>query len=327
VSVGRKSEAHSATGTAIDAIDAIEAIIHRDVGRNIAPLFAAARGGLRGAVAALATTNYVGIGTIGLITGFYVPGGTPPAAETDGPVAVALLAHALRRVGVSCRVCTDELCAPACRAALAGVADVPLDVVPLGGSVDTIIATWRAQDVRLAVAIERCGRTADCTARNMRGDDIGAYTTLLDDLFLAGPWDTIAVGDGGNEIGMGALPRALIGAHVAHGEAIACVTPASHLIVAGVSHWGAYALIGGLAVARADWRPALLACLDPELDRHILETTVRDGPAVDGVTRQQTLTIDTLDCATHHAVLDAIRALAREGDGAGRIAPSPRGRG
>ncbi len=35
-------------------IDAIEAVIQRDVGRNIAPLFAAARGGLRGAVAALA---------------------------------------------------------------------------------------------------------------------------------------------------------------------------------------------------------------------------------------------------------------------------------
>ena len=308
-----------------ELVDAIEAVIQQDVGRNIAPLFAAARGGLRGAVDALTAIADAGGGTIGLITGFYVPGGTPPAAETDGPVAVALLVHALRRVGVSCRVCTDELCAPACRAALAGVAEVPLDVVRLGDSVDDAIAAWRAAGVRLAVAIERCGRTADGTARNMRGDDIGAYTTLLDDLFLAGPWDTIAVGDGGNEIGMGALPRALIGAHVAHGEAIACVTPATHLIVAGVSHWGAYALLGGLAVMRADWRPALLECLDPALERHILETTVRDGPAVDGVTRRQTLTIDTLDCATHQRVLDAIRALVLEDEGAGtgKISPSP----
>ena len=297
-------------------IDAIEAVIQQDVGRNIGPLFAAARGGLRGAVTALAELDVAAGGTVGLITGFYVPGGTPPAAETDGPVAVALLAHALRRVGVVCCVCTDELCASACRAALAGIADVPLDVVPLGGSVDAVIATWRARDVRLAVAIERSGRTADGTARNMRGDDIGAYTTLLDDLFLAGPWDTIAIGDGGNEIGMGSLPRSLIGAHVAHGEAIACVTPAAHLIVAGVSHWGAYALLGGLAATRDDWRPALLACLDPVLDRHILETTVRDGPAVDGVTRQHTLTIDSLDCAAHHRVLEAIRALVREGEAA-----------
>jgi hypothetical protein len=298
-------------------IDAIEAVIQQDVGRNIAPLFAAARGGLRGAVAALAeVAGAVGGGTVGLITGFYVPGGTPPAAETDGPVGAALLAHALRHIGRSCRVCTDEPCAPACRAALSGLADVPVDAVPLGGSVDDVVATWRANDVRLAVAIERCGRTADGTARNMRGDDIGAHTTLLDDLFLAGPWDTIAIGDGGNEIGMGALPRSLIGTHVAHGEVIACVTPATHLILAGVSHWGAYALLGGLAVMRPAWREALLQCLDPALDRAILETTVRDGPAVDGVTRQRTVTIDSLDCATHHRVMEAIRALVREGEAA-----------
>jgi D-glutamate cyclase len=91
---------------------------------------------------------------------------------------------------------------------------------------------------------------------------------------------------------------------------------AAHLIVAGVSHWGAYALIGGLALTRAVWRDTLLECLDPVLDQHILETTLRDGPAVDGVTRQQTLTIDSLDCATHHRVLEAIRALVREGDAA-----------
>ncbi len=295
-------------------IDAIEAVIQQDVGRNIAPLFAAARGGLRGAVDALAEIGNAGGGTVGLITGFYVPGGNPPAAETDGPVGAALLAHALRRIGVSCRVCTDEPCAPACRAALSGLADVPVDVVPLGGLVDSVVATWRANHVRLAVAIERCGRTADGTARNMRGDDIGAHTTLLDDLFLAGPWDTIAIGDGGNEIGMGALPRTLIGVHVAHGEAIACVTPAAHLILAGVSHWGAYALLGGLAVIRPAWRDSLLECLDPTLDRAILEATVRDGPAVDGVTRQRTMTIDSMDCASHHLVLEAIRALIREGE-------------
>src|SRR5438876_433702 len=80
----------------------------------------------------------------------------------------------------------------------------------------------------------------------------------LDELFAAGPWDTIAIGDGGNEIGMGALSRPLIARHVAHGETIACVTPARHLIVAGVSNWGAYALLGALAVLREDWRRELL---------------------------------------------------------------------
>ena len=293
----------------MDLVDAIEAAIHQDVGRNIAPMFAATRGGLRGAVTALADAR----GTVGLITGFYVPAGTPPAAETDGPIATALLARGLLHVGLACRVCTDAPCASACRAALAaaGVAEVPVDVVPLGGSVADVIAVWRAHDVRHAVAIERCGRTADGTARNMRGDDISAATTLLDDLFLAGPWDTIAVGDGGNEIGMGSLSRDVIAANIAHGETIACVTPATHLILAGVSHWGAYALLGGLAAVRTDWREALLACLDPALDQAVLEATVRDGPAVDGVTRQQTMTIDTFVMTRHHQVLAEVRRLLR----------------
>ena len=178
--------------------------------------------------------------------------GAPPAAETDGPVAVALVAHALRRVGREVPGVHRRTLRGACRAALAGVADVPLDVVPLGGSVDAVIATWRARDVRLAVAIERCGRTADGTARNMRGDDIGAYTTLLDDLFLAGPWrhhrdrrwrqrDRHGVA--------AAVARSARMLRMAR-RSLVSRRPA-HLIVAGVSHWGAYALIGGLAVTRA----------------------------------------------------------------------------
>ncbi|HET6238603.1 MAG TPA: glutamate cyclase domain-containing protein [Acetobacteraceae bacterium] len=288
-------------------IDAVEAVVHRDVGRNIAPLFAATRGGLRDAVSAIANTP----GPIGLITGFYVPGGIPPAAETDGPVATALLARALRRVGIACRICTDAPCVSACVAALAAAdaIDVAIDVVPLGGDVAEAIATWRAYRVKLAIAIERCGRTKDGTARNMRGEDISAETTLLDGLFLAGPWDTAAIGDGGNEIGTGGLSRALVADCIAHGETIACVTPASHLILAGVSHWGVYALLGGLAVQRPDWRGTMVDCLDPRLDQSILESTVRNGPAVDGVTRQQTATIDSLEPAAHHQVLQAIRML------------------
>lgn len=146
----------------------------------------------------------------------------------------------------------------------------------------------------------------------MRGQDIGAHTAPLDELFTAGPWETIAVGDGGNEIGMGALPRTLIAAHVEHGATIACVTAAQHLIVAGVSHWGAYALIGALAVVREDWRQPLVRCLDEDLDARILETTLRDGPAVDGVSRLQAPTIDNLDLAAHHRKLRTVRALARQ---------------
>jgi hypothetical protein len=292
----------------VPRVERIERLVQVDVGRNITPLFDAARGGLSSAASALATAEPL---KIGLITGFYVPSGSPPAAETDGPVGAALLAKGFQTIGVSCRLATDEPCRSACAAALAGAgsSSVPIDAAAVGTSLAGLIGTWRRSGITHAISIERCGRSADGAPRNMRGVDIGSFTAPLDDLFLAGPWETIAIGDGGNEIGMGSIPRLSIAQCVAHGETIACVTPARHLIVAGVSNWGAYALIGALAALREDWRARLLACLDEELDRAILETTVYRGPAVDGVSRQRTLTVDNLDIAIHHRKLSEIRAL------------------
>ena len=293
-------------------VDRIERLIHVDVGRNITGLFDAARGALWGAASALAGTRSA---RVGLITGFYVPQGSPPAAETDGPVGAALLAKGFEAVGIPCRVATDEPCRGACTASLAGaeVSEVPIDVVAIGAPLAPLIETWRSAGITHAIAIERCGRSADGPPRNMRGQDIGSYTAPLDDLFTAGPWDTIAIGDGGNEIGMGAISRSLIAEHVAHGETIACVTAARHLIVAGVSNWGAYALIGALAALREDWRGTLLACLDETVDRAVLEATVDYGPAVDGVSRLRTLTVDNLDIATHHRILRMVRTMVERG--------------
>ena len=295
-------------------VDQIERLVQIDVGRNITALFCAARGGLRGAATALVSARS---GRVGLITGFYVPEGTPPAAETDGPLGAALLARALAAVGVPCRVATDEPCRGACAAALAGAGarEIAIDIVALRTPLAPLVETWRRAGISHAISIERCGRSADGAPRNMRGQDIGSYTAPLDELFVAGPWKTIAVGDGGNEIGMGAISRSLIARHVDHGETIACVTPAQHLIVAGVSNWGAYALIGALAAMREDWRRTLLACLDETLDRTVLEAMIEQGPAVDGVSRQPTLTVDDLGIAIHHQVLRKIRTLVERGHG------------
>ncbi len=294
------------------AVDRLESLIHEEVGRNVGGLFAAAQGGLWSAASSLAAVPHP---SVGIITGFYVPLATPPAAETDGPLGAALLANALAHIGIACRLATDEPCRATCAAALRGSA-VPLDVVPLGGAVDDTVARWRRHGVSHALSIERCGRSADGAPRNMRGEDISAFTTPLDELFLAGPWQRIAIGDGGNEIGMGSLPASLIGANVAHGEAIACVTPTDHLIVAGVSNWGAYALVAALAVIRDDWHATLMDCLTAERDGAILRAMVDDGPAVDGVTRQRTLTVDSMPVEVHHAKLRAIRAIVEAHAGA-----------
>ena len=185
-------------------VAAIEALIHVDVGRNISALCAAARGGLFGAASALAEARCVGV-----ITGFYVPRGTPPAAETDGPVGAALLLHGLAAIGVAGRLATDAPCAPACAAALRGAGlDLPIDIAALDAPLDPLIAAWRAAGVSHALAIERCGKAANGRPHNLVGLDIGAYTAPLDEVFLAGPWRTLAVGDGGNEIPRAAMSGA-----------------------------------------------------------------------------------------------------------------------
>jgi hypothetical protein len=291
-------------------VDGIERLIHVDVGRHVQPLFEAARSGLWSAASALATAPSA---RVGLITGFYVPLGSPPAAETDGPLGAALLARGLADVGISCRLATDEPCRSACVAALtgAGLSSVPVDA----SSVPAMVENWRRAGITHAISIERCGRSADGAPRNMRGLDISAYTAPLDELFTAGPWETIAIGDGGNEIGMGSLPRELIAQHVEHGATIACVTPARYLIVAGVSNWGAYALLGALAALRPDWRERLLACLDEKRDKAVLEATVNNGPAVDGVSRLRAMTVDNLDLDIHHRKLREIRSLVEAAHG------------
>jgi len=287
-------------------IDRIEAVIHRDVGRGMDGVFRASRGGLWGAASALAATAAP---RIGLITGFFVPAGDPPAAETDGPAGAALLARGFAEAGLSCRLATDTVCGSACRAAMdaAGGAAIPIDTVAPGGTVDALIELWRAEGIDWVIAIERCGPAADGRLRNMRGADISAHAAPLDRLFSAGPWQTIAIGDGGNELGMGHAP---IAASVPLGSLIGCVVPADFLITAGVSHWGAYAMLAALTVTRGDWSVAMLAGLDPALDRAVVEAMVRDGPAVDGVSLRREATIDTLGMDAHRRVMQAARRIA-----------------
>ena len=293
-----------------EQIDQIEALIQHEVGRGATGMFAASRGGLWNAVSAFAASRPR---HVGILTGFFVPRATPPAAETDGPAGAALLALALSRIGVRCRLLTDEACRAACEAALSGggVTSVPVDAVLPDASLHLVTEAWRALGIDWMIAIERCGLSADGRPRNMRGEDIGRHVAPLDHVFIAGPWRTIAIGDGGNEVGMGALPPGLIAREVPLGATIACVTPADHLITAGVSHWGVYGVIAGLALCEGAWTEQLIACLDPAIDGRILEALVERGPAVDGVTLGRTLTIDGLDLAVHLETLQRVKAIAR----------------
>ncbi|WP_425065510.1 glutamate cyclase domain-containing protein [Reyranella sp.] len=289
-------------------LEAIEALVCRDVGRKTQALIDANLGGLADAAASLAMATRVG-----LITGFFVPRGDVAAPETDGPVGTALLAAALAACGVPARIAVDTPSVEAVRAAVRATGEaVIVDEIVLGddGAIDALAEVWRQENLSHVVAIERCGRSADGKPRNMRGVDVSPWTLPLDSLFEGGDWTKVAVGDGGNEVGMGKLPAGLIARHVPNGAEIACVTSCDHLVVAGVSNWGAYGLMAALAVLRPDWRPTIAKFLTAERDFFVTDTIVREAGAVDGVTAQRVATVDGFGPEIHGPLVDRLGRIA-----------------
>ena len=286
---------------------AIEAVVCRDVGRKTKPLIEASRGGLDAAATALAQAK-----SVGLITGFFVPRDGVAAPETDGPVGTALLAAGLAACGLPVRIAVDSPCAEVVRTAVreAGrhvvVDEIGVDDRP---GLARVTQAWRKASVDHAVAIERCGISRDGRPRNMRGVDVSPWTAALDDLFGAAPWMRIGVGDGGNELGMGKLPAGLIAQSVPNGDRIACVTDCDHLVVAGVSNWGAYGLMAGLALVHESWSPILAEFLTSARDLAVTQAIVEAG-AVDGVTARRQATVDGFGPDIHAAVIAELRRIA-----------------
>ena len=261
-----------------------------DTGRGSAALAGAVRADLGVAASSLAADPASVVAAV--LTGFYIPRADPPAAETDGPLGACLLALTLAALGGRATLVTDEWCAPVVAATLAaGQAEVG----PLPGAVDVRVSPGPAEIEGLThlVSVERVGRTADGSYRNMRGTDIGDVTGPLDELFLSARVPRIAVGDGGNEIGMGRLPAELIADVVDHGELIRCVVDCDQLVVAGTSNWGAHALASAVAhLAGGTVQTARL--LGEEWSQAVLKAGVAAG-AVDGVTAAPTPSVDGLE--------------------------------
>ncbi|MDW5594712.1 glutamate cyclase domain-containing protein [Conexibacter stalactiti] len=298
-----------------EQISRLELVVQREAGRSIGPLAAAARGGLLAAAAAIAGDP---ASHVAFVTGCFVPRATPPACETDGPVGAALAAASLGLAGVPARLVTDSRCAAVVRAAAeeagaaaeeAGAAAAFAGAAPpvhVGDEPGTLARELSAAGVTHVVFVERLGPGADGVVRNMHGDDVTAVTPPLHALAAAGPWVTTGIGDGGNEVGMGALAPRLVAATVAHGERIRCAVACDHLIVAGISNWGALALALAVGLLRGA-AASVAAVLSPAAHDAVLTAAVGAG-AVDGVLGEPSATVDGLAPAQQRQQLEALSA-------------------
>lgn len=301
------------TQETLEKIAQLQAICARDVGRGIQALVNVTQGELLGAASSIVNHSSP---HIAIITGFFLPHTNPPVAETDGLIGSVQLAASLIRNGVTVRIVTDSYCFPAVKSAAiaAGVpCNVEFDIVPVVPSthdevITPILETWKclATPITHVISIERPGPGYDGIIRNMRGQDITAHTAPLHLLFNLPDVISIGIGDGGNELGMGKIPREVISNSIRYGERIACVTSCDYLLVCGVSNWGADALLCACALLKPKWKSIIKQQLKPEVEFKILQTVVNNNLAADGVTGEAALTVDNLPWEFHAKVLNKI---------------------
>eukprot|EP00210_Caulerpa_lentillifera_P007264 g6950.t1 len=285
--------------TAISKVKCIEQICSRDVGRRIQSLVKLTTGNLYRAANSLANLWYPGVA---ICTGFYIPDAQPPSAETDGPPGAAQLAAGLVESGVSVRLITDSFCIKAAQAAIDGTHCSLLSKVEDFRHIKNL-------EVSHFISIERVGPSKNGRSYNMRGLDVTPSSPAIHELYESGDWTKIAIGDGGNEIGMGSIPETVIAKSVSQGEKIACRVPCDHLIVSGVSNWGAWALMAALAVLKPEWKQTMTKYLAIDCAKEVLIQCIQDGNAVDGVTKSRDVIVDGLDWSFHEKILHEINSV------------------
>ncbi len=260
----------------INLARAITGIIQQDPGNRGLALWAK-EGMLReGARSLLAATS------IAITTGFYIQ--QCRTIETDGPPGAIMLARALKALGKRVTLIIDDHAA----STIGPVAD-DLAIVSLPPGDSPELRALGAGTFDHLVAIERPGRSANGRYYNMRGEDLSDHVAALDELFIDPHrrYRTIAVGDGGNELGM-ATVASQIAQHLSQGSRIACHTPADMPVFAGVSNWGGYGLcclLQGISGEAVMPKPSEVI--------QLLQHLVAAG-AVDGVRMTRTMTVDGL---------------------------------
>lgn len=311
--------------------NSLESLIHHDPGgRGVASYCVDGKfldaGGLQRAVESLSREAR----SVGIVTGFCIATADPPAAETDGPPGALMLARVLRCLGVEVTLLSDSyglpLLATGCQRW--GLPTSLLVEIPFENDdpqsierrsnarehsprtlawIDELLG-GPARDWTHLIAIERAGPSHTHEAvpvderdvcHNMRGVNITAHTAKAHLLFevireRGLSITTVGIGDGGNEIGLGCVPWHVLteAIRVGPGALTACRVPTEHLILAGVSNWGGYALAAALAAVRGQ----SAVCREITVDdlRELIVALVKDAGAVDGVTRQREASVDGL---------------------------------
>eukprot|EP00033_Pygsuia_biforma_P001827 GCRY01002042.1.p1 GENE.GCRY01002042.1~~GCRY01002042.1.p1 ORF type:complete len:318 (+),score=60.15 GCRY01002042.1:117-1070(+) len=294
-------------------LNALENIVTRDEGeRGISPLLQ--RGFLQQAAEVLLKSHRVAI-----LTGYPCLLDHSPPTETDGPLGAFAVQRALHICNIPADILTDDINADSIATAYAiaqqqqgEIGNQPrgrvLSFPPGPLSPEKKEELMRHYDCFLA--IERSGASSDGQYYTMGGKNMTPIMASLDDLIpvakkLSIP--TIAVGDGGNEVGMGRV-FSLVQKHIKNGTKIAAVVEADVLGVVSVSNWGGYALAAALGLcASVMTTPMRLLCVPSrEEEQAVMAACVSSGMR-DGITGRCESSVDGMPFEKSLAVLEELR--------------------
>ena len=92
-----------------------------------------------------------------IITGFFVPGGTPPATETDGPPGALILAEGLKYLGMEVLLLSDEYTLSTLKAGLKFLhlseREIPIVCFPLEHSDESHTSRMKNEEMESTVSI------------------------------------------------------------------------------------------------------------------------------------------------------------------------------
>ena len=259
-------------------------------------------GELKGAAMALKKAN-----TVLIVTGFVIRDRL--SGETDGPIGAVSIARALEMLDKNAIIVTDMYSEKILKTALKSVdLKTVLEIINKHDETNFYETLLNKYKPDCLISIERPGETADGLMYSMTGERISSLVPSMDSLFEEAKNRgicTIGIGDGGNEIGMGKIKRYVV-ANVPYGDIIAASFAADYLILAGVSNWGAHALVAAVSIL---FNRDLLYSV--ETGEKLLRAIV-DAGAVNGITKQNTLTVDGLGLEENIKILSELKAVVEE---------------
>lgn len=259
-------------------------------------------GELKGAAMALKKAN-----TVLIVTGFVIRDRL--SGETDGPIGAVSIARALEMLDKNAIIVTDIYSEKILETALKSVdLKTVLEIINKHDETNFYETLLNKYKPDCLISIERPGETADGLMYSMTGERISSLVPSMDSLFEEAKNRgicTIGIGDGGNEIGMGKIKRYVV-ANVPYGDIIAASFAADYLILAGVSNWGAHALVAAVSIL---FNRDLLYSV--ETGEKLLRAIV-DAGAVNGITKQNTLTVDGLGLEENIKILGELKAVVEE---------------